>query len=99
MTDLRVLLHMLPPENVAVLKRLLPFLKQLSQHSEKNKMTTANLALMFGPSILRPKDGDIGKVVQNSAGKRHVLWDSSSNNVQCFSIRGYIHRRKAHIIL
>jgi len=50
------LLGSLPRENRIILNYLLSFLNKVSTYSEKNKMTAANLATVFGPNILRPKN-------------------------------------------
>jgi len=41
-----------PPFAVRVLRFLLEFLGAIAQHSEMNKMTTSNLAIVFGPTLL-----------------------------------------------
>lgn len=43
----------LPPANLAVANSLLDFLAEVALHSEKNRMTSNNLAVVFAPSILR----------------------------------------------
>lgn len=49
----------LPDPNKSLLGMLLNFLSELSQNSEVNKMTPANLATCFAPSLLRaPDDAD-----------------------------------------
>jgi len=50
------LLGLLPRENRIILNYLLSFLSKVSSYSEKNKMTAVNLATVFGPNILRPKN-------------------------------------------
>eukprot|EP00010_Vexillifera_abyssalis_P007815 CAMPEP_0201544394 /NCGR_PEP_ID=MMETSP0173_2-20130828/1000_1 /ASSEMBLY_ACC=CAM_ASM_000268 /TAXON_ID=218659 /ORGANISM="Vexillifera sp., Strain DIVA3 564/2" /LENGTH=739 /DNA_ID=CAMNT_0047952489 /DNA_START=9 /DNA_END=2228 /DNA_ORIENTATION=+ len=52
----------LPEHNYAVLEVLCQFLKQVARHSDKNKMTTKNLANVFGPVALYCED-DRGKSV------------------------------------
>ena len=44
----------LPAEYRASLQVLLKFLRDVSTHSDKNRMSPANLAVVFGPTILRP---------------------------------------------
>ncbi|KAG8438270.1 hypothetical protein GDO86_008819 [Hymenochirus boettgeri] len=49
-------LQTLPKENYEMLRFLTAFLVQVSTHSEKNKMTNANLAVVFGLNLLWAKD-------------------------------------------
>ena len=46
----------LPKENQVLLKRLLEFLQKVSLNSKENKMTPQNLAVVFAPNIIRPKE-------------------------------------------
>jgi hypothetical protein len=47
----------LPNINLSVLSMLLTFLQRVARNSDQNKMTTANLATCFAPTILRaPQD-------------------------------------------
>ena len=55
--EVRETIRRLPPSHLAVMEVLLPFLKTIAKHAEKNKMTTKNLAVVFGPTILRAPDG------------------------------------------
>lgn len=48
-------LKALPPANLAVLKSLLNLLREVSKHSELNKMTISNISTVFGPTLLRSK--------------------------------------------
>lgn len=43
-----------PSAHVAVLQVLMPFLKEVAAESAVNKMSIDNLALVFGPTLLRP---------------------------------------------
>ena len=47
----KALIHGLPPQNYELCKFLLTFLKEVSSHNEINKMSTSNLAIIFGPSL------------------------------------------------
>jgi len=51
---LKPILHQLPPTNITLLKYLVQFLQDIEEHSDVNKMTVSNLAIVFGPNILRP---------------------------------------------
>lgn len=50
------ILQTLPKENYDVLQFLTAFLVEVSSHNEQNKMTTTNLAVVFGPNLLWVKD-------------------------------------------
>nr|XP_033784042.1 rho GTPase-activating protein 1 isoform X2 [Geotrypetes seraphini] len=54
--NLRKILQTLPQENYEVLRFLTTFLVQVSARSDQNKMTNANLAVVFGPNLLWAKD-------------------------------------------
>ncbi|KAH0620747.1 hypothetical protein JD844_021477 [Phrynosoma platyrhinos] len=55
----RKTLQTLPEENYQVLCVLMTFLGQVSANSDINKMTNANLAVVFGPNLLWAKDAAI----------------------------------------
>eukprot|EP00324_Dicrateria_rotunda_P009789 CAMPEP_0206172992 /NCGR_PEP_ID=MMETSP1474-20131121/47360_1 /ASSEMBLY_ACC=CAM_ASM_001110 /TAXON_ID=97495 /ORGANISM="Imantonia sp., Strain RCC918" /LENGTH=198 /DNA_ID=CAMNT_0053581509 /DNA_START=1355 /DNA_END=1947 /DNA_ORIENTATION=- len=46
------LLHWTPPSCLKVLRYLMAFLRDVAKHNEVNKMTTNNLAIVFGPTLL-----------------------------------------------
>lgn len=47
------MLKSMPPENQVVLSFLCNFLARVVQFSSLNKMTTSNIAIVFGPNLLR----------------------------------------------
>ncbi|XP_060555400.1 rho GTPase-activating protein 8-like isoform X3 [Ruditapes philippinarum] len=51
----RMLTEELPEDNYTVLKYILDLLSEVAAHSDKNKMTTTNLAICFGPNLIWPK--------------------------------------------
>ncbi|KAM9449737.1 rho GTPase-activating protein 19 [Clarias gariepinus] len=53
---LQLLFMLLPPANRSLLKLLLDLLYQTAKQQEKNKMSAFNLALMFAPHIIWPKN-------------------------------------------
>ncbi|EGC30840.1 hypothetical protein DICPUDRAFT_89900 [Dictyostelium purpureum] len=53
---LRTLVLSLPPANLCLLKKLLEFLLQVDKKSEVNKMTIANLSIIFGATLLKDPD-------------------------------------------
>lgn len=60
---LQLLFLILPPANRNLLKLLLDLLYQTAKKQDKNKMSAHNLALMFAPHVLWPKNVSIeGKI-------------------------------------
>ncbi|XP_078271223.1 rho GTPase-activating protein 1 isoform X2 [Rhinoraja longicauda] len=53
------MIHTLPKDNYTVLQYLLNFLQMVADNSELNKMTPANLALVFGPTLMWGKEAAI----------------------------------------
>ncbi|XP_072526466.1 rho GTPase-activating protein 19 [Salminus brasiliensis] len=53
---LQLLFMLLPPANRSLLKLLLDLLYQTAKKQDKNKMSAYNLALMFAPHIIWPKN-------------------------------------------
>ncbi|KAJ2781913.1 hypothetical protein GGI15_003082 [Coemansia interrupta] len=51
------LVHALPMANYTLLKRLVEHLERVTDYEEVNHMYGTNLALVFGPSLLRPPPG------------------------------------------
>jgi len=53
LTHLRLLIHKLPKQNRELLLYLCTFLKKVSEHADKNMMTSHNLATCWAPTLLR----------------------------------------------
>lgn len=51
----RILHHELAEENYILLKFLMQFLNEVQEHSDVNKMTAKNLAIVFGPNLVWSK--------------------------------------------
>ena len=64
---LKSVLTMLPRSHRIVLKYLLAFLVKVSKKSEINKMTPANIAIVFAPNLLKPIGDDIMVQITDSA--------------------------------
>ncbi|XP_023690265.1 rho GTPase-activating protein 24-like [Paramormyrops kingsleyae] len=65
--DLKKLLHELPVANFSLLHYVCRFLFEVQSHSHINKMSTQNLATVFGPNILRPKADDPESIIEGAA--------------------------------
>jgi hypothetical protein len=55
---MRALLQTLPAINMRVLRSLMRCLIVVLQHEETNKMSAKNLAIVFGPTLMRPPPSD-----------------------------------------
>lgn len=51
-----IVLQKLPDDNYKLLKYILKFLCQITDRKDLNKMTSSNLAIVFGPNLLWSKD-------------------------------------------
>lgn len=49
----------MPSDNYTVLRYIMEFLHQVSLRSEKNHMNASNLAVVFGPNLIWPKDDQV----------------------------------------
>lgn len=72
----------LPDRNRVVLRRLISFLVTVTEHEEKNRMSTNNIAIVFGPNLLWSEDavasfGDTGKIntITRFMLEEKRLWD------------------------
>ncbi|XP_015263126.1 PREDICTED: minor histocompatibility protein HA-1 [Gekko japonicus] len=54
-TKLKELLCHLPQENLATLKYILQHLRRIVEVEQENKMTSGNLGIVFGPTLMRPR--------------------------------------------
>uniref|UniRef100_A0AAA9TJ64 Rho GTPase-activating protein 19 n=1 Tax=Bos taurus TaxID=9913 RepID=A0AAA9TJ64_BOVIN len=62
---LQLLFLILPPPNRNLLKLLLDLLYQTAKKQDKNKMSAYNLALMFAPHVLWPKNATANDLQEN----------------------------------
>ncbi|KAG7523790.1 rho GTPase-activating protein 29-like isoform X1 [Solea senegalensis] len=52
------LLRQLPPAHYRTLQFLIEHLHRVTERSEENKMTASNLGIIFGPTLIKPRQGD-----------------------------------------
>ncbi|XP_034023139.1 LOW QUALITY PROTEIN: rho GTPase-activating protein 29, partial [Thalassophryne amazonica] len=52
------LLRQLPPTHYKTLQFLMEHLHRVMEHSEENKMTASNLGIVFGPTLIKPRQTD-----------------------------------------
>jgi hypothetical protein len=70
---MRALIAQIPIINRNVLQYLLAFLHRVSSRSHINKMSSSNLALIFGPNLLRPKAETAEALVQQTPKINQIL--------------------------
>uniref|UniRef100_A0A1I8EKK0 Rho-GAP domain-containing protein n=1 Tax=Wuchereria bancrofti TaxID=6293 RepID=A0A1I8EKK0_WUCBA len=63
----------LPSAHYQTLKYLMEHLRAVVEHSDVNKMETRNLALMFGPSIVRPSDDNMATMVTHMSDQCKII--------------------------
>ena len=63
----------LPVAHRELLRELLPFLNLVSQHSTANKMTTSNLALVFGPTLMPSPRDDMAAMLRDSTAVNNIM--------------------------
>ncbi|MBN3309729.1 HMHA1 protein, partial [Amia calva] len=52
---LQEVLKELPPPNVATLRYIIKHLRRISEFEQDNKMSSSNLGIVFGPTLMRPR--------------------------------------------
>ncbi|XP_077973704.1 uncharacterized protein LOC120347891 isoform X2 [Styela clava] len=77
-------LQMLPKANFDLLRYLCRFLDEVQQHSERNKMDVANLALMFGPNIMRAEKEDPMAMMSDSTYVQYIMSEFIQNHIYFF---------------
>ncbi|TVK90443.1 Rho GTPase-activating protein 9 [Bagarius yarrelli] len=68
---LKLLVVSLPPPNHDTMRHMIQHLKRVMEHSDINRMTTQNIGIVFGPTLMRPQidcaNMAINMVYQNQA--------------------------------
>jgi len=57
--SLHALVNGLPDPNYATLRALVLHLNRVQEHSERNRMSTSNLAICFAPTLMGPHTGEM----------------------------------------
>jgi len=70
---LKELIYELPSANYAVLKRLIGHLERVTDYEEINQMYATNLAIVFGPTLIRPPPEYSGMTAMVNMGKHNSL--------------------------
>ncbi|XP_076446006.1 rho GTPase-activating protein 26-like [Babylonia areolata] len=61
--DVHKYCYLLPKANFEMLELLIGHLKRVSDRSDENKMTVANLGVCFGPSLMRPEEETMAAIM------------------------------------
>uniref|UniRef100_H3D7Z3 Rho GTPase activating protein 21a n=1 Tax=Tetraodon nigroviridis TaxID=99883 RepID=H3D7Z3_TETNG len=70
---LKRLLHQLPEHHYETLKFLSAHLKTVAENSEKNKMEPRNLAIVFGPTLVRTTDDNMTHMVTHMPDQYRIV--------------------------
>ncbi|KAM5308068.1 rho GTPase-activating protein 23 isoform 4-T4 [Glossophaga mutica] len=73
MKTLRKLIRDLPGHYYETLKFLVSHLKTIADHSEKNKMEPRNLALVFGPTLVRTSEDNMADMVTHMPDRYKIV--------------------------
>ncbi|XP_038018783.1 rho GTPase-activating protein 23 [Motacilla alba alba] len=73
MRTLRKLIRDLPGHYYETLKFLVSHLKTIADHSEKNKMEPRNLALVFGPTLVRTSEDNMTDMVTHMPDRYKIV--------------------------
>ncbi|XP_019490507.1 PREDICTED: rho GTPase-activating protein 19, partial [Hipposideros armiger] len=87
---LQLLFLILPPPNRNLLKLLLDLLYQTAKKQDKNKMSAYNLALMFAPHVLWPKNVTTNDLQENIAKLNHGMAFMIKHSQKLFKAPAYI---------
>ncbi|XP_043088122.1 rho GTPase-activating protein 15 isoform X3 [Puntigrus tetrazona] len=68
---LKMLVISMPPPNQSTLRHMIRHLRRVMESSDRNRMTTQNIGIVFGPTLMRPENESgnmaINMVYQNQA--------------------------------
>lgn len=73
MANIRREIHNLPEHHFAVLQFLTKHLKLISSNSHINKMEVRNLAIVFGPTLIRTADDNMVQMVQDMSDQCKIV--------------------------
>jgi len=73
MLKIKKLLHELPEHNFETFHFLAQHLNRVMSHEDVNKMDAHNLAIMFGPTLIRPQDNNMIVMVRDMTGQCRVV--------------------------
>ncbi|XP_046679431.1 LOW QUALITY PROTEIN: rho GTPase-activating protein 23-like [Homalodisca vitripennis] len=96
MATIRRLVHDLPDHHYETLKYLLLHLKKVVEHAATNKMEARNLAIVFGPTLVRAADDNMVTMVTDMSHQcrivetliLHVDWCFGDETVERLTLEG-----------
>ncbi|KAJ0033480.1 hypothetical protein NQD34_000587 [Periophthalmus magnuspinnatus] len=88
--SLQLLFLLLPPTNRSLLKLLLDLLYHTAKLQDKNKMSTFNLALMFAPHVLWPKNMNANDLKDNLKKLNNSMAFLIKHSQKLFKAPGYL---------
>lgn len=71
--ELRRLVHALPDAHYETLKYLIQHLRKVVAHSAYNKMEARNLAIVFGPTLVRAASDDMLAMVNDMSSQCRII--------------------------
>jgi 23S rRNA A2030 N6-methylase RlmJ len=63
---MRTLFRTLPRANFLVIKELVLLMTEVAAESERNKMTTSNLAIVFAPNMIKSRNEELRTIMQDT---------------------------------
>ncbi|XP_031556486.1 uncharacterized protein LOC116293222 isoform X2 [Actinia tenebrosa] len=88
MWALKCLINDLPEHNYETLKYLLAHLKRVSDNTEKNKMEARNLAIVFGPTLVRTGEDTMISMVKDMSDQCRIVETLLTHNEWFFEEGG-----------
>jgi len=73
LTEIKKVIKELPELNYNMLEYLLDFLDTMTRDSDDNLMTSENLAICFGPGLLRREEENLGQLMKESSMVTNIL--------------------------
>lgn len=83
------IIYSLPAPNAALIQELVSFLHQVVQHARSNKMTSSNIGVVFGPTVMRagPENDDPMQEIYDNPSKIAVFSYLIDNYDKIFIVR------------
>jgi hypothetical protein len=70
---MQCLINDLPPHNYETLRTVIMHLKNVADHGEHNRMDIKNLAIVFGPTIVRTAEENVTNLVTDMKNKCKIV--------------------------
>ncbi|XP_053564160.1 rho GTPase-activating protein 9 isoform X2 [Bombina bombina] len=83
--SIKMLVGNLPLPNYDTLKYIICHLKRVMEHSEQNRMTTQNIGIVFGPTLMRPEKELLANIAANMVYQNQVVENLLTNYQDFFS--------------